>query len=699
MKVELDWLKQYVDLEMSKEALCHLLTMGGLEIEADEPVEVGGGRLTDVLELNVTPNRGYCLSHLGVAREIAAMTGKPFHPPDPEPRLQEAFAAKNSGDRLTVVNEEDALCPRYTALVIDNVHPAPSPSWLQERLLAIGLRPINNIVDVTNFVMMEYGQPLHAFDLDLLSGARIVIRRAQKGEPFKALDGTELKLDTDALVIADAEKPVALAGIMGGSNSQVTLATRAVALESAYFDPTCVRRASKRYGLRSDSSYRFERGVDIEGVITAQSRAALLIQELAGGEILQGRFDLYPHPQEPARIGFRISRTNQVLGTGLASATILGYLKALGLRVIQEVKEEEEYLLEAPSFRPTLRREIDLIEEVARLHGYDHVAVTRPVASLNPVRRTPVQEVVRKARELLSHLGYNEAVNFSFIEQDHAAAFKTAFAPEDAACIDLDNPISADLRTMRTSLLPGLVKAAVTNINKGQKSVRLFEEGGVFHQAQGADAATQIPCIAVLAAGPHAPSVWKATGQLHDYYDLKGVLESVLQRFGVEVEYRRAGLPYLAADQSTACYAGNLRVAYCGRLDPKQAAKMGLDTPAYGMELHLANLAAAMPARKRFQPLPRFPETYRDISILVDKPVESGHVRELIRRAGEPLLSRVDLYDQFEGKKLPEGKKSLTYALAFQSPDKTLTDEEVNPVFDRIVRTLGDEVGASLRDA
>ncbi|CCQ89275.1 putative Phenylalanyl-tRNA synthetase beta chain [Nitrospina gracilis 3/211] len=698
MKVQLDWLRQYVEWDMSKEDLCHLLTMGGLEVEADEPVDLGSGKTTEVVELNVTPNRGYCLSHLGVAREIAGFTGAAFRSPEPDSELEKAFTSSPAADALQVENEETGLCPRYAALVIDNVKVAPSPQWLQERLIAIGLRPINNIVDITNFVMMEYGQPLHAFDLNLLKNRRILIRRGGKQEAFVALDGTQLRLDPDALVIADGEKPIALAGIMGGANSQVTKETTTVALESAYFDPVTVRQASKKYGLRSDSSYRFERGVDIEAVITAQSRAALLIRELAGGEILNGRFDIYPNPVPRKQIALRVSRTNQVLGTAFEPDKIFDYLRGLGLEIVKEEQKGERVLVEVPAFRPTLQREIDLIEEIARLDGYDQVPVTSPRGALSPVIDSPTRALVQEARARLCHLGYAEAVNYSFIEKEYAANFMTAFAPEDAGTIDLDNPISADLGTMRTSLVPGLLKTAISNINKGNKSVRLFETGSIFHQPNGGQEAVQNTCIAVLAAGPHPTSVWKGANAAHDFFDIKGVLESLLDGFGVKAQTGPATRTFLDAGQSAAWTVEDREIAYCGKVEGKLTSGMGLDTPAFALEIHVGLLAEVLPGRKKFQPLPKFPETYRDISILVDKPVASGEISDLIREAGQPLLSRVELYDQFEGKKLPEGKKSLTYALAFQSPDKTLTDEEVNPVFQNIVKALDGRVGATLRD-
>ncbi len=524
-----------------------------------------------------------------------------------------------------------------------------------------------------------------------------MIRHAKNGEAFLALDGTELKLEPDALVIADADKPVALAGVMGGENSQVTDQTRTVALESAFFDPVCVRQASKKYGLRSDSSYRFEREVDIETVIAAQSRAALLIQELAGGEILNGRIDLYPHPRPRVDVEFRISRTNQMLGTDLSADTILGILKAMGLKVVQESKPGESYRLEIPSMYPLLKREIDLIEEVARLHGYDRIGVSHPRGTLSPVAWTPTQKMIRECKKLLCHLGYSEAVNYSFVEEGPAQVFISAFAPDNSKCIPLDNPISSDMNVMRTSLLPGLVKSAVTNFNKGQKSVRLFEEGNAFFQTGSKGESEQIPVLSVIVAGPHPESVWSQTGTPHDYYDVKGALESILQAAGCDAEYRPSQKSFLDSAQSVDCYAGKEFLAYCGPLNNQAARSLGLEFPVYVLEIHMEPLAAVGDKTPRFQPLPKYPETYRDISILVDKSVDSKAISDLICDSSGPLLHRVELYDQFEGKKLESGKKSLTFALAFQSPEKTLTDEEVNPVFDSIVKALSEQLGATLR--
>ena len=697
MKIQLDWLKTYIDHGLSAGKLSDLLTMGGLEIEGLESVDLDGGRTTEVMELNVTPNRGYCLSHIGVAREVGAMLHKKCKLPAPDKQLAKAMSSTPVKKKIAVVNEEPELCPRYTAMVIENVKPGPSPKWLVDRLKAIGLRPINNIVDVTNFVMMEYGQPLHAFDSARLAGSKIVVRRARKGEPFVALDGSELKLGTDALVIADAEKPVALAGIMGGANSQVDESTQTVVLESASFDPVAVRKASKKYGLRSDSSYRFERGVDVEAVVTASSRAAVLIRELAGGDICKGRIDIYFKSRKPNRFDFRVSRTNQVLGTELSAKKIVKYLKGLGVTIVKEKKAGECYQVEAPSSRPTLTREIDLIEEVARLDGYDEVEVSHPVVSVNPVRFSKIQTAVRQSKEVLRNLGYSEAINYSFIEGDWAQQFLDTFGDSSPAVVRLDNPISSDMDTMRPSLLPGLIKSAMRNINRGQRNVQLFEQGHIFFGKKG-KGSHEISCLAGLATGPYPGSVWKDSGKTFDMYDLKGALETLAEQYQVELEYKPASRSFLDSGQSADAFAGDRYVAYLGRLCPVMARRLEVNPDIYVFELNMEALAAAMPEQTRFQSIPKYPETYRDISILVDQTVQAQTISDLIRQTSGPLIRRVELFDQYQGKRLPSGKKSLTFALSFQSPEKTLTDAEVNPIFEKIVGSLSEQLGAALRE-
>ena len=688
MKVQVDWLKEYTEIDVPTDELGHVLTMAGLEIESHETVELPDGEKSEVLELNVTPNRGYCLSHIGVAREVSALLNKSLKLPDPLKTLESEWGTVAVEDRVSVENLEPELCPRYCALVIENVKVGPSPKWLKDRLTAIGLRPINNIVDITNFVMMEYGQPLHAFDRDLLADNKIIIRRAKKGEPFASLDGTELKLEPDALVIADGEKPVALAGIMGGINSQVSETTSHIVLESACFNPATVRQGSKKYGLRSDSSYRFERSVDLNGVVSAQARAALMMKELAGGGICLGRVDIYPETGKSINIPLRVGRVNQLLGASFNSEQVRDLLSRLGMEVLSQSENME---VKIPSFRPDLLREVDLIEEIARIDGFDKVDTVYPVAGVRPVRISPRQNIAKKVREVFCCAGFAETVHYSFIERAYAEEFKTAFASEQV--IALKNPLSSDYDTMRTSLLPGLLKTAGLNLSKGQKPLKLFEVGSVY-SSDSTGLRTEKAVLSAIVLGPYEPTPWKPRGGEYDFYDLKGTLETLITHLHLKLEIFPDSKPFLLPGKSVRVQIDGRELGYMGQMAPEQ--NLVAELNVYALELDLGALEKS--SSLRFQPIPKFPETYRDISILVDRSVTSQKAADLILKTGCPLIQKVDLYDHFEGKKIQADKKSLTFALSFQSAERTLSDNEVNPLFEKIVQTLKSELGASLRE-
>ena len=697
MKIQLDWLKEYVDIDVNAKELGHLLTMAGLETEAQETVELSDGTRTEVLELNVTPNRGYCLSYFGVAREVAALLGKPFRCPDHVMELEKNWGPDLLEGELTVDNREPELCLRYSGMIIDNLEPGPSPKWLVDRLTAIGFRPVNNIVDITNFVLMECGQPLHAFDRKLLKNSSIVVRRATKNEVFTSLDGNDFKLDEDALVIADTHKPVALAGIMGSANSQVTESTRHIVLESASFDSTIVRKGSKKYGLRSDSSIRFERGIDIEGVISAQARAALLIQELAGGTIRKGRVDVYPSPPKIKTVSLRILRLNQILGCSLSAGEIENYLTKLGMEV-SGPEDGKTFNVKIPTFRPIIAREIDLIEEIARLNGIDKIEVTSPSARINTVRFTSRQSAARHAKDTLNHVGFSEILTYSFIDASSARQFRSAFSNvSEIDVISITNPISTDMGVMRPSLLPGLIQSARRNFSKGQKQVKLFEFGNIFMRGKKGKLKEQT-AFAALVAGIYENNVWKQTGKSYDYFDLKGILSSVIGQMKLKLtEQPESGKPFMLKGKNVELLANDQVCGYFGELSPIVIRQYELPRHCVVFELGFDKWIPALPEPVRFIPLPKFPETYRDISILIDKPVSSGEVSDRISQVGAPLLRKVELYDYFDGKKIQEGKKSLTYALTFHSADRTLIDEEVSPIFEKIVETLFSQFGATLR--
>ena len=698
MKIQLDWLKEYVDVDLSAEELGHLLTMAGLEIESHETVELSDGKKTEVLELNVTPNRGYCLSYFGVAREVSALIDKSFMPPDYEAELEKVWGVDLVGEELKVDNNEPELCSRYSGMVIENIKPGPSPKWLVDRLTAIGLRSVNNVVDVTNFVLMEYGQPLHAFDKDSLEGSSILVRRSAEGEAFKSIDGSNLKLNQDALVIADTNKVVALAGIMGGANSQVTESTRHIILESACFNSVVVRKGSKKYGLRSDSSIRFERGVDIQSVTSAQARAALLIRQLAGGTIRKGRIDVYPTPQSIREVSLRVSRLNKVLGCNLSADQIREFLSRLSLKV-SSLKDNEIFKVEIPSFRPFLTREVDLIEEVARLNGFDEIAVTSPLAAISPVRFTPKQSAVRRVKNFLSGIGFSEVITYSFIDSVDAKIFQSALSTSiETELISLDNPISNDLGVMRPSLLPGLVKSAIRNFSKGQKDVRVFEFGHVFMSGKTGEREERL-VFSALVAGVHENNLWEQTGKHHDYFDLKGTLDSVCRCLKLKLtEHSEMKRSFMLKGKSVELKVDGQGCGYLGELSPGIVRQYELPKHCIVFELNFDRLINALPKQVQFSPLAKFPEVYRDISVLIDKVVASDEVINRINQAGGSLLRRIELYDHFEGNKIQEGKKSLTYALIFQSNDRTLSDKEINPIFEKIVKILSTELGAMLRE-
>ena len=693
MIIEIGRLKEYVDFDLSTEKLGHLLSMSGLEVESIDNIKLPDGKRTDTMELNVTPNRGYCLSYIGVAREVAGLLNKPLHLP--ETGLPPTGNKLSIESRLKFSNDAPDLCPRYTALMIEDVRPVLSPEWLQNNLRAMGLRPINSIVDVTNFVLMEYGQPLHAFDYDSLQGQTIQVRTAFSGEVFTSLTGKDLRLDSDALVIADGEKPVALAGVVGGCNSEVTESTRNVVLESACFNSTSVRKTAKKYAIHTDSSFRFERGIDFEAIVIAQERAARLILEFAGGNLCSGRIDHFPGNRSPLMIPLRISRVRLVLGKEIQRERIHNFLLRLGLKV---QLTSEGFNVTIPFFRPNLTREIDLIEELARMEGFSEFKPTSPVAEIRSAPSSPARKAMSLTRETLCRLGYSEALSYSFTSQKDAEVFLDICAPDGGELISLSNPITEDMKTMRSSLLPGLLRATARNINKGQKPVKLFELGQVYYLGMDGTRKER-RCLAVLLHGVHENTPWKTQGKFHDFYDLKGLVESLEAQFKLNLAYNVLDRFPLASGRGMEFLVENSRLGFFGELSSQIRESFDLPGPVFVMELDFDVLMQRLPDTVTYKPIAKYPETYRDLSILVEKTVFSESIEKLIHKAGGSILRKVELYDCFVGKKLPPEKKSLTFALSFQSPNKTLTDDEVNPIFEKIVQMLNEKMGATLRDA
>jgi phenylalanyl-tRNA synthetase beta chain len=642
-----------------------------------------------ILELELTPNRGDCLSMLGVAREAASILKLPlkYTPPDVEESLPPCR------ERVKVEIEEPHLCRRYAARLLTGVKVGPSPLWIQKRLRAAGVRPISNVVDVTNYVMMEFGQPLHAFDYDTLLESRIVVRRAAENEILVSLDGVNRKLTPDMLIIADARNPVAIAGVMGGLETEVTDKTTNVLLESAYFNPASIRRTSKMLGLRSDASARFEGGIDPAGCRRSADRAAQLLQQISGVQVSEGAVDNYPSPAEQKMICLRPERTSFLLGAELPRGEIADILTRLQF----DVKNSgSELFVGVPSWRGDVSMETDLVEEVARLHGYNRIPGTLPNAVTTLGKRTPNQLFRESVKDILAGYGLNEAITYSFFNPEWADLYK--LPPESALrrTVKIQNPLSEEQSVMRTWITPGLVDALKRNYNRQVRSGAVFELGSVFLPA------SRLPeertALAAAAMG-EALGGWNRKVLPLDYYFLKGVLETLFQQIGLtgyffEAEYSN---PSFHPGRTARVFAGEQELGILGELHPEVLERLDFPMRVVAFELDpdkLANLAAA--ARK-YQPLPRFPSVERDIAVLAPKEVSAERIGEAIGRSGGKTLTSVLLFDVYEGGQIQTGYRSLAFSLKFQTEDRTLTDEEVTKCMDSVSGELDRKYGARLR--
>nr|WP_262366773.1 phenylalanine--tRNA ligase subunit beta [Moorella thermoacetica] len=642
-----------------------------------------------VLVLELTPNRADCLSILGVAREVAAITGAPIHLPATLPGED---GPEITGLATVEITAPD-LCARYVARLVQGVRIGPSPAWLQAFLRAAGMRPINNVVDITNFIMLEMGQPLHAFDYDLLEGHRIIVRRAGPGEKITTLDGVERELDPEMLIIADAARPVAVAGVMGGLATEVTPATTNILIESAHFDGASIRRTSRRLGLRSEASTRFERGVNLEGAPAAADRAARLMAELAGGRVAPGRIDCYVKRRQPVTIELRPERVNYLLGTELAPTTMKELLERLHL----EVRGEGPFQVTVPAYRGDLTGEIDLVEEIARLYGYNRIPVTLPGNLTAREKQAPAQRWEEAGREAAAAAGLAEVITYSFIGP---RALDQLRLPEDHPwrhTVKIQNPLREEQSIMRPSLLPGLLEVAGRNASRRVLPVAIYELGRVFIPA-GSRRPGEPLRLAGLVMGT-TPRGWNWPAGEMDFYYLKGILESIFSRLRVrDVSWEASNAyPFLHPGRAATIKAGTRVLGYLGELHPEVLAAVELPARACAFELDWEAAGDQALRVPRYEPLPRFPAVERDLAVVVPATTTAAAVAGVIREAGGELLRAVALFDVYEGAPVPEGCKSLAYSLVYQLPDRTLTDAEVNAAQERIQRALEERLGASLR--
>ncbi|MFQ5691486.1 MAG: phenylalanine--tRNA ligase subunit beta [Nitrospinota bacterium] len=676
----------------------------------DPTVKVGAslaeaaGLADHVLELEVTPNRGDCLSVLGIAREVACLKGSPLHPRKPRV-IEHGGPIKGLA---TVSIECPDLCPRYTARVVEDVTVGPSPVWMQWRLRAAGIRPINNIVDATNYVMLERGQPLHAFDLERLEGGRIVVREwTRKDGSFTTLDGVERVPPEGACMICDGAAPVAIGGVMGGLESEVKADTRAILLESAYFAPESVRRTSRALGLSSEASYRFERGVDPAGVAMASDRAAELIRETAGGRVARSIADVYPAPVPQKMIVLRTARIQRVLGKALPIGEVSDILLSLGMEVTA-TEGQASISIRVPHHRPDLTREVDLIEEVARIHGYDRFPSTLPAPVEIPVGLPSEWEFLAQIRSILAGAGLLEAVNLSFASaQDLKGSAGTGGG---AGALPLRNPLTQEGAYLRVSLWPGLLRNAATNMNRGVHDVRLFEVGRVFRPATPSGPET-LPVeetrVAALLSESPGRGHWLDPNEKRGFYDIKGILEYLFSSLGIEdVRYEPGpGYPFRPSrsailrlpETASEGGEGGKRLGEVGEIHPDLRRALDMPQAVILFDVSADLLRAAMPGLPVFRPLPRYPATTRDLAVVIPGAVRADALRRTILEAGAPWVREAVVFDVHVGDPIPDGQKSVAFALTYRAEDRTLSGEEVNEKHESIVARLSEEYGARLR--
>ena len=648
-----------------------------------------------LLEINVTPNRGDCLSHIGIAREISAIFSRPLKLPD----VSAAPVGKAIQEETSVSILAPDYCPRYSARLVRGVTIGPSPSWLRQRLLSVGIRSINNVVDVTNFVLMEYGQPLHSFDFDTLAGRRIVVRKAQPNERMTTLDGQERDLTSEMLVIADGEKGVALAGIMGGLDTEIQPSTKNILLESAYFDPRCIRRTAKKLSLSSEASMRFERGVDIEGVLKANDRAALLIQELAGGEIIPGWIDQYPQPLTIEPIALSAIKTSRFLGIKVSPENVVDISRRLGLTAA--IKERDLVEITPPSFRRDLTRTVDLMEEVARLVGYDRIPVTIPNISSTSRKELKAIPIRRRIKEILTGLGFDEIITYSFISEELCSAFLDPRPSTNISFVRINNPISEDQSVMRISLIPGILMTMSKNLAQRNLNLRLFELGKVFFPS--ADPNTlprETNRLCVLWTGRRYPESHYFKSESVDFYDLKGVLEDLHQELKIEDYSLRAAVPpvYFAPGKYIQIYCQDEYLGEMGEISPQVWSLFDLKQTAYLFDLDLDLLIPRVPEVPIFKPWPRFPEITRDIALIINENISWKEIQNEILSLKDPLIKEIELFDLYYGKPIPEGKKNMGVRIHYRSPEKTLSDELVNLIHEKLMKHVLEKFGATLRE-
>ena len=642
-----------------------------------------------ILDLDVTPNRPDCLSIIGIAREIAALTGQNLHLPE----VEYAEAAFPIDQQISVEIVAPELCPRYCASLLTGVKLAESPKWMQQRLLACGMRPINNIVDVTNYVMLEYGQPLHSFDYQQIRGKKIIVRRATDGEVIISLDGVERTLSRDMLVIADEERAVAIAGVMGGANSEVIEQTTSILLEAANFNPTSIHYTGRSLSLPSEACMRFERGIRPELALPALKRATQLIMQLAGGEAAKGIADAYPGRQDSKPVLLSTGKVKQLLGVEFSLDQIVETLTSLGFDC-KAADSASEVWVTAPYWRSDIHQAVDLVEEVARIIGYDKIPTTmlsQPIPRQNP---DPILNLKQKVRHTITSYGFQEVITYSLTSLEMLNKLLPESRLPEATLLRVANPMTAEQEYLRPNLRANLLATLSANRRHEDGGIRLFEQGKVYLPRQ-KDLPDEPEVLCGILSGARLEKSWLGEEELLDFYDTKGVVEGLLIQLGVEASFEAYSDDSLhPSKQSAIVIAGN-RLGVFGELHPKVLEAFDISDPVYLFETDLTALLPFTIGHKKFQPIPRFPAIVRDMALVVNAEITYQKILDIIK--GFPLVNQVTVFDVYSGEQVPQGKKSLACSITFQSSTHTLTDEEVNQVQQQILDKLSSELGATLR--
>jgi phenylalanyl-tRNA synthetase beta chain len=677
MKLSPHWIRDFVDVKVDDAQLAADLSSIGLGVEG-----VSGSGAATVFEMEIGTNRPDAMNHYGVAREAAAFYGVPLKSIEPK------LPSPSGSAKFPIEIEEPELCPRFTARIVRGVAIKPSPDLLASRLSLLDSRPINNAVDATNYTLQEMGKPTHAFDLDLLEGGKIVVRRARAGETLKTLDGVERKLTEEDLVVADARKPVGLAGIMGGYDTMITDKTKNVLIESAWWDPATIRRGSKRHGLHTDASHRFERGADYESTILSCNRVAELIVHSGGGELIGDAIDVIAKRLDQAPITLHMSEVHRILGPSIQAPEIVEILRKLGFDVTPEKTDATEFLVQVPSWRLDVEREIDVIEEIARLHGYDKFPNTLP-AFAGSVIELPEAEKDAKLRNSLLALGYNETISLTFISRDDARQFSPAQAVEVA------NPISEEASVMRTSGIPAMLNMLAYNLNRGMDNVKLFEAGNIYEMVDGRS--VEIKRISLGVTGSAVIPTVNQPARAYSFYDLKGDIETLLDYFEHDsLHYEALTADYYHSGRSASAVMDGVMVAQFGQLSPEIASARKLRQDVFIGELHLDRLYRHSLRKVQYKALPRYPAVQRDFSFVFPDSVLFDNICSAVESLRIPELRRFVPVEIFRGGAVPARKYSLLLRAVFQSGERTLREDEVSQWSAQIISKL-EALGGTLR--